>query len=877
MRRYILFLLLLASTALTATGQSLSFKDGIVGSADYNATRTTTEGSNYIDVTYNFEGASLSVVTIDGKSYYDINMNGCDNTTTTGDPALPILIDEVNVMSEKVTLQVMNVEESEFEDINIAPVLAPTLQLATGKPEYKFSDTYTKNAFFPNTNVSLGRVKSAPNAIQAKVKINPINYNPVTKKLKCYQSITYRISWSEEDVPSHMKNQAVEADNEFGKIVSGNKTLHDYFIVTTPDLEESLSDFIEWKTMQGHRCKLISQKWKAEDTASIKASIIVAFAENCGLNVAPKYLLIVGDYSKVPGYLSNQPIASDPARNYTTEFGQISSDLPYVCIDQDDYADMAGGRIPVKDVQTAKNVFKKIIQYEKEPTTEGSFYKHAVHCAQYETNTDNPQYDSRAFILSSEGVRDRMLCFGKTIDRVYTTGDTIGKPTYYSNGSALPKDIAWPSKVWEGKTSDIIDQINDGCFYALHRDHGSPSGWWRPSFTANDIEGLTNKGLYPVVFSINCLTGSHQAPYLNSNWSKCFATEMLNKANAGAAGVIAATGVSYSNENNMLIRQMMHYLFKEPTSRIEPEYEMGKLLNKGLEYLLDYGYHYPPKIFHYFGDPSMQMYTEEPACFNNPIIKQNGTTVTVNTNGVKGCKIALSSYYDQGHTYTNAVEDASMATFKNINFPYVVVISKHNYMPYIEKSEGFDNDKYFQNITFKDSVSYEGLNLYLGEKVKTDETEGPVVVEKSAQVNLFASQQILFKSGFKVTNGGKMHAMKTTKKGIQYKCMFSNYNPESVYDPTLKNPYLNVDPGDTPGIDPSLTGLNDDKDNTGYVFGESQAISVSLPESSDLMVYNVFGQLVLSKQNVTTDKLSIPAGIYIVKYGNNVKKVQVLK
>jgi len=89
-----------------------------------------------------------------------------------------------------------------------------------------------------------------------------------------------------------------------------------------------------------------------------------------------------------------------------------------------------------------------------------------------------------------------------------------------------------------------------GSFFALHRDHGSPSGWSEPSYTTSNLSGLSNDPMLPFVLSINCSSGAFDGS------SPCFA-EAMTRMQHGAIGVIAASDTSYSFVNDTYVFGMI--------------------------------------------------------------------------------------------------------------------------------------------------------------------------------------------------------------------------------------------------------------------------------------------------------------------------------
>src|SRR5690606_28256124 len=135
-----------------------------------------------------------------------------------------------------------------------------------------------------------------------------------------------------------------------------------------------------------------------------------------------------------------------------------------------------------------------------------------------------------------------------------------------------------------------------------------------PYFTTGHFNSFANGELLPVVFSLNCLTGAFDG-------GECFCEEFLRKDDGGAVATFGATEVSYSGYNDYLCRGLYDGLWPEFDPEIGadlPMYTLGEILNYGKAYMADtwgdsWGYEeYTFKLFHCFGDPSLDLYTALP-------------------------------------------------------------------------------------------------------------------------------------------------------------------------------------------------------------------------------------------------------------------------
>ena len=89
-----------------------------------------------------------------------------------------------------------------------------------------------------------------------------------------------------------------------------------------------------------------------------------------------------------------------------------------------------------------------------------------------------------------------------------------------------------------GNTQDVTDAVNDGCLWVVYYGHSGSSGWWDPSFYQNNVQALSNAGMYGVILSFSCNVG-------NYTLSECFGETWVRVANKGAAAVIFPSSYIY--------------------------------------------------------------------------------------------------------------------------------------------------------------------------------------------------------------------------------------------------------------------------------------------------------------------------------------------
>ena len=151
-------------------------------------------------------------------------------------------------------------------------------------------------------------------------------------------------------------------------------------------------------------------------------------------------------------------------------------------------------------------------------------------------------------------------------------------------------ELQRPYFAWDGDSADIVRYIDEGAFYVLYRGHGTDSTWVQPYFTGDNILSLANGDRLPVIFSINCETGSFQE-------DDCFAEAFLQKRNGGAIAVYAATEKSWPGYNDAMVIGMFDAIWPDPgvdsklynflhmttsPSRLWETTRLGEILDQGL-------------------------------------------------------------------------------------------------------------------------------------------------------------------------------------------------------------------------------------------------------------------------------------------------------
>ncbi|MFC2111520.1 C25 family cysteine peptidase, partial [Bacteroidota bacterium] len=680
----------------------------------------TDNGSKSVILEYNFSKYKYNSVKINNSIYQYINVDGFSKMGEVGKPALPSHSDMIAVPDNATaSIKVISAEFKEYSDFYIHPALEPALD-TEGAPEPDFvidQKTYSSNNFYPSTNVEIVETQKLRGTKIAIIQIRPVQFNPVTKKIRVYSSIKYEVEFKGSNksferiglesslhytsfLKRNLLNYGSIPDGQSLTNLGANNSRKDYIILSTPYYSDAADSLAKWKQQLGYTVEVVERaSWTANQ---IRDSIHIRYN-----NWFPKpdYFVILGDHGDLP---ADEFMTGNPPTMY-------GSDLYFACMDGsvDYYPDMAYGRISVSSASQAISVVQKIINYERYPINDTNFYQNGLNCAQYQDdNTDG--FADRRFTHTSEDIRDYLITKGYNVQRVYYTGGAV-TPMYYNGGHYSPDSTLIPSVLlksngfqWNGGASQISNSINEGKFYVFHRDHGyvGGSGWAHPYYTKVSMNSLNNGNKLPVVFSVNCHTGEFTL-------NECFAEKFLRLSNGGAVGVFGASHASYSGYNDALSCGFVDAIWSSPgltptfggggvnnpgNPANSDVYTMGDVLNHGFLRMRQTwdgsgnGHKHQHKLFHYFGDPAMKMWTSNPI----PIFANHPDTVIIGTTSIQisnsTCADALATLYykDELIAKTQLNNGTAILNFiplTDTSETVTLTLSKHNYKPYISEIE----------------------------------------------------------------------------------------------------------------------------------------------------------------------------------------------
>ena len=713
MKTNILFALLLSFSAVIAQSSTIGFSGYKTVTATPPLRTISDHGVEGIQVSYHFDAMTSVIKNHKDDVYQQLNIQNFSHIQEVGKPAMPAHIDLIAIPDgadyELVISHDVAMVKSGYK---IFPALEPARD-TEGAPEPSFEidqDFYSTNQLYPSSPVIIKEIIIIRGLRFALIQISPVQYNPATGQLFFHENLNFELKFksanrfidcskhSEQalNILSNYPLNGASIKKESKQYYSGNNGIlnttgngKNYIIITHSNFQAAADSLAQWKRQMGYKVEVVSSNsWTA---SQVRSAVHTRYAN---WTPKPDYLVIIGDHQYVPAEMYTTPGYNDP-------FG---SDLYFVCMDgTGDYVpDMAKGRISANSTADALMQVGKMINYERNPISDTTFYQNGLNCAQFQDD-NNDGYADRRFAHTSEDIRNYTLSQGYNVQRIYYASSNVTPLNfnngYYSNGQSIPNNLKKSNGYpWNGNSTQIKNSINAGKFYVFHRDHGFSGGygWAHPYFVNNSIASLNNGNKLPVVFSINCHTGEFTQ-------SSCFAETFMRKTNGGAVGVVGASYYSYSGYNDGFSIGLVDAIWSNPgivpvfgnggisNPNVQTHSDivtMGDVLNHGLiREIQTWGgsntsIRYTHELFHYFGDPAMRIWTDVPqdivASFNSTInctdtalqitnCNDSNAVVTLTDNNLLVSKIVLQNgsgslplFALQGSSFTLTITGRNM-------------------------------------------------------------------------------------------------------------------------------------------------------------------------------------------------------------------------
>lgn len=505
-----LFLLLLMSSVNAATWTGISSDVPAVANC-----RVISQQGNETVLFIRVEGFHQQAVNTATGAAIVITTPGGKKSLEAGAPDLPRIIAPL-VVPKGATMEAEVIGSSfrDFPGLTIAPSKGNLYrdQDPAAVP-YTYGKSYGRDTYYPGVTTQLETPYMLRDFAGQTLVVQPFQYNPVTKNLRVYFSMTIRVKPVSADRTLRVAPPSV-MDVTYAPIYASHFVNYNSFnytplydagrmlVIADSALLPLMHPFVVHKNKMGQRTEIVAVNTIGNTPSQIKSYIELEYFTG-GLT----FVLLVGDGSQV---VTNPTSSGDSDPSYGYILGN------------DSYAEVIVGRFSANDSTELVTQVRRSIDYELSPVAGATWYKRAICVASDEGPGDDNEMDFEHARLMRQ---DLMNYTYDLVDELYDgsqgLADSAGNPT----------------------AADMVAALNEGRGLITYTGHGSTSGCSTTGFNLNNLQQLVNFDQLPFFWSVACVNG-------NFTNATCLAEGLLRSTDStGRARGAIATLMSTINQS----------------------------------------------------------------------------------------------------------------------------------------------------------------------------------------------------------------------------------------------------------------------------------------------------------------------------------------
>jgi hypothetical protein len=238
--------------------------------------------------------------------------------------------------------------------------------------------------------------------------------------------------------------------------------------------------------------------------------------------LAPRFVLFAGDASYDPkNYLGFGENDLVPTKLIDTAYLETASDDWFSDFDADGVADMATGRLPVRNLEEVARVISKVMRYQQAEQASS-----ALLVSDQNDGFDFEQASSRLRSFIPPSIRVEEVHRGQL-----------------DPGTAKAR---------------LLDAIARGEKLINYAGHGSVNQWRGSLLSSEDARALTNGDRLPLFVMMTCLNG-----YFHDAGGESLAESLMNAEQGGAIAVWASTGLTLPRDQAVINQALYGLLFNQ--------------------------------------------------------------------------------------------------------------------------------------------------------------------------------------------------------------------------------------------------------------------------------------------------------------------------
>lgn len=477
-------LFLLISLDLLSYGQQHRF----ILDSQKSAASVLENDSRHSRFYFSFDALTALEVSTEAGLFTELVLDGGHYTGELGAPKLPAvnrLIEvpfgaEVSVDIKGYTSQEIRLPDHGFTH-PLMPVQPSLLkkQEDTPAPFFFLDQAYDKSAYTGEPVARIEILGVLRGVRLARLSLSPVSYHPGNHSIMVHNHIELEVSYSGADpaLAAYKKasTHSPAFDVVYNRILNpstAEETLKAFpdltqglvkmLVISHPDFQETLRPFIEWQTQKGFKVVEAYTNVIGNTPAAIKGFIQSQYQQSRPEDVAPTYLVLVGDILKLP------------ASGIGTSSKEVT-DLYYASVDGDFLPDMYYGRLSARNASELKNQIDKIIYYQ-----------------QYAF--EDPAFLDEVTLIAGEDSFWNHQILQPTVK--YATQNYYNAVNGFSRVNAFLNNYTGSYNL----QSMAVSMVN-------YTGHCLPTEWYDPRLTSTGVYQMNNTGRYPLVIGNCCKSG----------------------------------------------------------------------------------------------------------------------------------------------------------------------------------------------------------------------------------------------------------------------------------------------------------------------------------------------------------------------------------
>ncbi|TNE58107.1 MAG: T9SS type A sorting domain-containing protein [Bacteroidetes bacterium] len=671
-----------------------------------------------------------------------------------------------------MVVEVVASEYAEHQDVQIAPSkgnLKRTVNPANIPFEY--GGEYTRNAFFPGALAELQTPFILREARGQALWIYPVQYNPVTRILRVYHSLTLRVRQDGNSGKNELAGGPVSAPSRaFDQLYqhlfvnaaqrvtdrSGSQEPDKMLVLAQDELLDALQPLITWRRRMGIHTTVVPMS----EIGTSDASAVYAFVQNYYAEHGITYLLLAGDEYAI------EPEMRSDGGLYSCDncFGYMTGD--------DHFPEILVGRLHARNPEEMRIMVNRNLQYEINPLIDTTYNWMAIGMASASNEGAGVGDDNQADWEHANEWKTNHLADGFTeYWEFYDGSHGVDSPT---PGDTTADKAGNPTNI------PLVNLMNTrGVSLYNYTGHGWEQGLVSGNFTNNAVQNLRNPGRYPILISVACCTGNFtNGDCLGEAWQRA-GDPATGEAWGGIAGFFSSDFQSWSPPMEGQ-DGMNQYLADADGITLTPSIA-GMLAFGNAKMIAAYGI--GGEVMADFWNPFTEPATIPRTAMPQAILASHADSTAFETTSLLvSCPVegALVSLYWKDQTKAVAIVENGIATLEFAPFDNIgeaqITVTQFNHLPYmgtvvvrpavqpfvihqqilLDDSAANNNQKadYGETLNLNVLLRNVGLGLATGIQA-TLETDNPYVTLSSNQVqtnDLYSSDSTVAVFTFSVSN-----------------------------------------------------------------------------------------------------------------------------